>query len=103
MTRKCIPPAASAQSSSCRHRWHCSQPGSALTSCSVELARMRGRSGTAEPGDRTRPFSMGRATLIIAHRLSTVVDVDQIMVLEDGRVVEQGRHHQPLARGGLYA
>jgi ATP-binding cassette, subfamily B, heavy metal transporter len=46
---------------------------------------------------------MGRATLIIAHRLSTVVDADQILVLEDGRVVEQGRHHQLLARGGLYA
>jgi ATP-binding cassette, subfamily B, heavy metal transporter len=64
---------------------------------------MRGRSGAAEPPDRTRPFSTGRATLIIANRLSTMVDADQILVLEDGRVVEQGRHHQLLARGGLYA
>jgi ATP-binding cassette, subfamily B, heavy metal transporter len=32
-----------------------------------------------------------------------VVDADQILVLEDGRVVEQGRHHQLLARGGPYA
>ena len=45
----------------------------------------------------------GRTTLIIAHRLSTVVDADQILVLEDGRVVEQGRHRQLLARSGHYA
>jgi ATP-binding cassette subfamily B protein len=49
------------------------------------------------------PWSVGRTTLIIAHRLSTVVDADQILVLEGGRVVEQGRHHQLLARGGDYA
>jgi ATP-binding cassette subfamily B protein len=47
--------------------------------------------------------SAGRTTLIIAHRLSTVVDADQILVLEQGRVVEQGRHHQLLARSGNYA
>jgi ATP-binding cassette subfamily B protein len=50
-----------------------------------------------------RRLSTGRTTLIIAHRLSTVVDADQILVVEDGRVVEQGRHHHLLARGGHYA
>jgi ABC-type glutathione transport system ATPase component len=50
-----------------------------------------------------RRLSAGRRTLIIAHWLSTVVDADQILVLEDGRVVEQGRYHQLLARGGHYA
>jgi ABC-type transport system involved in Fe-S cluster assembly fused permease/ATPase subunit len=50
-----------------------------------------------------RRLSAGRTTLIIAHRLSTVVEADQILVLEDGRVVEQGRHHQLMARGGHYA
>jgi ABC-type transport system involved in Fe-S cluster assembly fused permease/ATPase subunit len=50
-----------------------------------------------------RRLSAGRTTLIIAHRLSTVVDADQILVLEQGRVVEQGRHHQLLARRGAYA
>jgi ABC-type transport system involved in Fe-S cluster assembly fused permease/ATPase subunit len=50
-----------------------------------------------------RRVSTGRTTLIIAHRLSTVVDADQILVLEQGRVIEHGRHHQLLARGGHYA
>jgi ABC transporter fused permease/ATP-binding protein len=45
----------------------------------------------------------GRTTLVIAHRLSTVRDADRIVVLEQGRVVEQGRHHELVASEGAYA
>ena len=50
-----------------------------------------------------REISRGRTTLCIAHRLSTVVDADEILVLEDGRVVERGRHAALLAMHGRYA
>jgi ATP-binding cassette, subfamily B, heavy metal transporter len=50
-----------------------------------------------------RAVANRRTTLVIAHRLSTVVDADEIIVLQDGEVAERGSHVALLAKGGLYA
>ncbi|MEV5032046.1 ABCB family ABC transporter ATP-binding protein/permease [Sphingobium sp. LMC3-1-1.1] len=53
--------------------------------------------------DVLRSISRKRTTLIVAHRLSTVVDADEIIVMEKGRVVERGRHGDLVRADGLYA
>ena len=53
--------------------------------------------------EHLRPFAAERTTILIAHRLSSVAHADQILVLEDGAIVERGSHDELLARGGRYA
>ncbi|PZR00973.1 MAG: metal ABC transporter permease [Cereibacter sphaeroides] len=53
--------------------------------------------------DSLKAMGQGRSVITIAHRLSTIVDADRIVVLEGGRVVEEGRHEALLALGGRYA
>ena len=48
------------------------------------------------------PLLANRTSLVIAHRLSTVLAADKILVIEDGRIVESGTHQGLLASGGLY-
>jgi ATP-binding cassette subfamily B protein len=46
---------------------------------------------------------LGRTSIVIAHRLATVRDADRILVMDQGRIVASGRHHELMAEGGLYA
>ena len=56
-----------------------------------------------EPNEFVAEISRDRTTLVIAHRLSTVVNADEILVLDKGQIVQRGTHEELLERGGAYA
>ncbi|MBD3178338.1 MAG: ATP-binding cassette domain-containing protein, partial [Candidatus Latescibacteria bacterium] len=49
-----------------------------------------------------KPLYRDKTTIIVAHRLSSITDADNILVLKDGSLVEHGRHHNLLEKGGVY-
>ena len=53
--------------------------------------------------DNLKQVLSGRTALIISHRVSAVMNADQILVLDQGRIVERGKHNDLIASGGLYA
>ena len=50
-----------------------------------------------------KEFMLGRTSIIISHRISTVKDADKIIVLSEGRIAEEGRHDELISIGGIYA
>ena len=50
-----------------------------------------------------KELSVGRTTLVVAHRLSTVKNADEILVVQDGEITERGSHEELVLQGGLYA
>ena len=53
--------------------------------------------------DNLATMMEGKTVIVIAHRLSTIAALDRLIVLDEGRIVEEGRHADLVARGGLYA
>jgi len=67
-----------------------------------EATSMIDAKSESEIADAIAEFSKGRTTLIVAHRLSTVLSADRIVVMQGGEVLDSGTHHELLERCELY-
>jgi len=67
------------------------------------MKQARIRPDVVDDLDALERVSRGRTTIVIAHRLSTVVNADEILVLDKGVIAERGSHQELLERGGIYA
>ena len=77
--------------------------GARRSSSSTRRPRTSTASSEAAVQEALAEALAGRTSLVIAHRLSTIRNADQILVVDDGRIVERGTHAELLAAGGLYA
>ena len=83
----------------------CCAPASPIPTCSSSTRRRRRSTRSprcASPAPCTH-LAEGRTTIAIAHRLSTAARADRVLVLADGRLVEDGPHDELVAAGGTYA
>ena len=73
----------------------------------ISPERARGAAADAENEVKLQQalsrFARGRTLMVIAHRLDTVMHADHIILIDNGTICEQGRHHELLARNGRYA
>ena len=83
----------------------CCAPASPIPTCSCSTRRRRRstRSTEVRISRALTHLAEGRTTIAIAHRLSTAARADRVLVLEDGRLVEDGHHDELVAAGGVYA
>jgi len=65
-------------------------------------SKLRAEGAAVQKMDRFVPRDFDKTTIVVAHRLSTLLHMDRILVFDKGKIVEDGTHKQLLAKGGLY-